>query len=95
MAENTEPFGESILVKKPVVNGENVVQYNEDFKKGESVLPKGRRLSAQDIGVLAAVGCADVPVTNRPRIGIRQPETNLCRCTRSAAGPGPRCQQLM
>jgi len=34
MAENTEPFGDEILVKKPVAYGENVIQYNEDFKKG-------------------------------------------------------------
>ncbi|MGA2698516.1 MAG: gephyrin-like molybdotransferase Glp [Methanoregula sp.] len=70
MAENTEPFGEEILVKKPVAYGENVIHYNEDFKKGEVVLPCGRRLSVQDTGVLAAVGCADVPVTIRPKIGI-------------------------
>jgi molybdenum cofactor synthesis domain len=70
MAENTEPFGDSILVKKPAADGENIIRYNEDFKKSEIVLSKGRRLSAQDLGVLAAVGCAEVPVTKRPRIGI-------------------------
>ncbi|MFA7695045.1 MAG: gephyrin-like molybdotransferase Glp [Methanoregula sp.] len=70
MVENTEPFGDEILVKKPAAHGENVIQYNEDFKKGEAVLLRGRRLSAQDAGVLAAVGCADVPVTCRPKIGI-------------------------
>ena len=70
MAENTEPFGDEILVKKSVAHNENVIQYNEDFKKGEVVLPRGRRLSIQDVGVLAAVGCATVPVTRRPKIGI-------------------------
>ena len=70
MAENTEPFGDNILVKKPVAHNENVLQYNEDFKKGETVLSRGRRLSAQDVGILAAVGCADVPVTRKPKIGI-------------------------
>jgi len=70
MAENTEPFGDSILIKKPAADGENVIRYNEDFKKGEIVLEKGRRLSAQDLGVLAAIGRAEVPVTKKPRIGI-------------------------
>jgi len=70
MAENTEPFGDSILIKKPAADGENVIRYNEDFKKGEIVLKKGRRLSAQDLGVLAAIGRAEVPVTKKPRIGI-------------------------
>jgi molybdopterin molybdotransferase len=70
MAENTEPLGDDILVKKPVAHHENVIQYNEDFKKGGVVLSRGRRLSAQDMGVLAAAGCAEVPVTRRPKIGI-------------------------
>ncbi|HNX17316.1 MAG TPA: molybdopterin molybdotransferase MoeA [Methanoregula sp.] len=70
MAENTEPFGDEILVKRSVAHNENVLRYDEDFKKGEVVLPCGRRLSVQDVGVLAAVGCADVPVTRRPKIGI-------------------------
>lgn len=70
MAENTEPFGDDILVKKAVANNENVLMYDEDFRKGEVVLTRGRKLSVQDVGVLAAVGCADVPVTRRPKIGI-------------------------
>ena len=70
MAENAELIGDDILVKKPVANGENVIRYNEDFKKGGTVLSRGHRLLAQDLGVLAAVGCAAVPVTRMPRIGI-------------------------
>jgi len=70
MAENTEPFGDEILIKKTVAYGENVILYNEDFKKGEIVLPAGRRLAPQDLGVLAAAGCATVPVACMPRVGI-------------------------
>jgi molybdopterin molybdotransferase len=85
MAENTEPFGDSILVKKPAADGENIIRYNEDFKKGETVLNKGRRLSAQDLGVLAAVGCAEVPVTKRPRIGILSTGNELVPVTQIPA----------
>ena len=70
MVENTEPFGDDILVKKPVAHGENVLLYNEDFSKGAVVLRKGRRLSAKDMGVLAAAGCGAVPVARVPRIGV-------------------------
>jgi molybdopterin molybdotransferase len=70
MVEQTELFGDQVLVKRPVAHGENVLFYNEDFAQGEVVLTAGRRLSAQDTGVLAAVGCVQVPVTRMPRIGI-------------------------
>lgn len=70
MIENTERIGDDVLVKKAVAYGENILFYNEDFSAGEVVLAQGRRLSAQDIGVLAAAGCAEVPVTRRPEIGI-------------------------
>jgi len=70
MIEHTELFGDNVLVRKPVAHGENVLFYNEDFAQGEIVLTAGRRLSAQDTGVLAAVGCVMVPVARMPRIGI-------------------------
>ena len=70
MIEYTEKIGKEILVKKPVAHGENVLFYNEDFSSGDTVCKKGRRLSPQDIGVLAAAGCMDVPVVTIPRIGI-------------------------
>jgi molybdopterin molybdotransferase len=70
MIEHAEQIGDEILVKKSVAFGENVLLNNEDFSKGEPVLQGGRRLSAQDIGVLAAAGCSDVPVVRMPKIGI-------------------------
>lgn len=70
MVEYTEAVGDEILVKKPVADGENIIRFNEDFSKGGIVLRQGRRLSAQDIGVLAAAGCTEVPVFRKPRVGI-------------------------
>jgi molybdopterin molybdotransferase len=70
MIEHAEQLGEEILVKKPVAHGENVLFFNEDFSSGEVVCNKGRRLTSQDIGVLAAAGCTDVPVVKIPRVGI-------------------------
>ena len=70
MVEHTELFGDHVLARKPVAHGENVLFYNEDFAQGAIALTVGRRLSAQDTGVLAAVGCVKVPVTRMPRVGI-------------------------
>jgi len=70
MVEHTELFGDHVLARKPVAHGENVLFYNEDFAQGAIALTAGRRLSAQDTGVLAAVGCVQVPVTRTPRVGI-------------------------
>jgi len=70
MVEHTELFDDQVLARKPVAHGENVLFYNEDFAQGAIVLGAGRRLSAQDTGVLAAVGCVQVPVTRMPRVGI-------------------------
>jgi molybdopterin molybdotransferase len=70
MVENTEPMGDEVLIKKPVAHGENILMYNEDFSRGGIVLLKGRRISAQDSGVLAAAGCYYVPVAMKPKFGI-------------------------
>jgi molybdopterin molybdotransferase len=70
MIEHAEQLGEEVLVKKPVAHGENVLFFNEDFSSGEVVCTQGRRLSSQDIGVLAAAGCTDVPVVKIPGVGI-------------------------
>jgi molybdopterin molybdotransferase len=70
MIEHAEQIGDEILIRKSVAFGENVLLYNEDFSEGELVLRMGKRLSAQDIGVLAAAGCRDVPVARMPKIGI-------------------------
>jgi molybdopterin molybdotransferase len=70
MVEYAEEAGDTILIKKPVSHGENVLLRDEDFKKGEIVFRAGHRLSPQDAGVLAACGCAMVPVARKPVVGI-------------------------
>ena len=70
MIEYCEQVGNDVLIKRSLAHGENIVGKGEDFRKGEVVLKKGHRLSPQDVGVLAAVGCDPVPVYQSPRIGI-------------------------
>ena len=70
MIEHAEQLEEQVLINKPVAHGENVLLFNEDFSAGETVVERGKRLTAQDIGVLAAAGCTAVPVVRMPKIGI-------------------------
>jgi len=70
MIEYSEAMGDEVLVQRPVAPGENVLSRDEDFATGAVVLPKGRRLTPQDLGVLASTGVAEVRVLGLPRIGI-------------------------
>ncbi|MFA4877946.1 MAG: gephyrin-like molybdotransferase Glp [Methanoregula sp.] len=87
MVEQTEAVGGEVLVKKPVASGENIILFNEDFSKGAVVLPGGRRLSPQDLGVLAAAGCIRVPVRKKPRVAIISTGNELVP-VESVPGPG-------
>ena len=87
MVEFTEEAGDTVLIRKPVSHGENVLFHDEDFRKGELVFPAGRRVSPQDAGVLAACGCFEVSVAKRPVVGIISTGNELVPVTQ-IPGPG-------
>jgi molybdopterin molybdotransferase len=70
MLEYSERIGDEVLVRRSAATGENVLVRGEDFTRGCRVLLKGRILSPQDLGVLAATGNDRVLVTRRPVVGI-------------------------
>lgn len=70
MVEHTERIGETILVKRGVAQGENVIRRGEDFRRGQVAVPRGRVLRPQEIGVCAAAGAVKVQVYARPEVGI-------------------------
>lgn len=61
---------QTIEVFRPVAPGENVIQSGDDFRQGAQVLPRGRRLRPQDIGVLAGLGIKETPVIRKPVVAI-------------------------
>ena len=61
---------ERILAQGEVPPGKHVGQIGEDIAAGTAVLPDGRVLRPQDIGVLASIGVGEVPVVSRPRVRI-------------------------
>lgn len=74
MVEQTEAVeddaGPAILVRRPVAAGANVGGAGGDIARGETVLRARTRLSARELGMLAAVGCAEVPVFRHPRVAV-------------------------
>ena len=58
--EVEETDGRAILQHRPR-SGENVHPPGMDLKSGQPVLSAGCRLGAAEVGLLATVGCADVP----------------------------------
>jgi molybdopterin molybdotransferase len=49
---------------------ENTIRPGDDYKKGSVILPMGRCLRPQDLGVLAGLGFSDVPVFRKPKVAI-------------------------
>src|SRR5580698_6703800 len=50
--------------------GEHVRLAGEDIAAGERAVDAGTRLGAGELGLLAALGIAEVPCTKRPRVAI-------------------------
>jgi len=71
MVEYTNEMPDGTLeVRRPVAPGENILHPGEDVKAGEVLFPAGRRLRAQDLGLLAALGVTRVEVHRRPRVAV-------------------------
>jgi molybdopterin molybdotransferase len=60
----------TIEVVRPVAPGDGVVRADEDAAPGAELVPPGRPLRAQDLGMLAAAGVTGVTVHARPRVTV-------------------------
>lgn len=71
MIENTEKLDEStLMVYKSISFNENMILKGDDIKIGEIALKRGRRITPEAIGVLAALGISQVKVYKKPRFYI-------------------------
>jgi molybdopterin molybdotransferase len=68
--EDTERGGDRVRVLEAGRRGRHVRREGLDFVEGEVLLRAGRRLTARDIGMLAAMNRPWLFVRRRPRIGI-------------------------
>jgi molybdopterin molybdotransferase len=60
----------TIEVVRPVAPGDGVIRADEDAAPGAAIVPAGRPLRAQDLGMLAAAGVTSVTVHARPVVTV-------------------------
>lgn len=60
----------TIEVVRPVAPGDGLVRRDEDAARGADLVPAGRPLRPQDLGLLASAGVTEVAVHARPRVAI-------------------------
>jgi len=74
MVEHTETRDDGrdtlIEVRRAAAAGQFIAFAGSDLARGETVLRAGQVLTSREIGMLAAVGCADVEVWRRPQVAI-------------------------
>ena len=64
------PLPEKVKIFKAANLGANIRKRGDDIQRGQSILPRGQRLRAQDLGMLAMLGIAQVPVYRKPRVAL-------------------------
>ena len=78
----------TIEVVRPVAPGDGVVRADEDAAPGAELVPAGRPLRAQDLGMLAAAGVTQVAVHTRPRVTVLSTGDEVVPPDTAALRPG-------
>jgi molybdopterin molybdotransferase len=68
--EATRRQGDIVSIVEPTPPGRHVGRRGEDVAAGTVVLPAGRVLRAQDLGVLSALAARAIAVIRRPRVHV-------------------------
>ncbi len=68
--EQTTRAGTEVEIRTPAAPGQHVRPAGEDVRAGVRVLRRGSALGPPEIGMLAALGRAQVRVTRRPRVAL-------------------------
>lgn len=71
MQEQTHTHDQTIqFIKKPARTGSNIRKAGEDITIGDKVFISGNKIKPQDIGLLASLGVAEVPVYRRLKVAV-------------------------
>jgi molybdopterin molybdotransferase len=70
MAEYAEEDGTRVNILQPISPFKNVGRTGEDIRQGDVVLTCGRKLRPQDLGLLASIQVAHIPVYRRPTVAL-------------------------
>ena len=85
--ENTTRDGDQVTVTSPSPAGKHIRRAGLDFKLGQVLLPKGRRLTDRDLMLAAAMNHPALPVHRRPKVAVLGTGDELLR-PGSRPGPG-------
>jgi molybdopterin molybdotransferase len=70
LTRNDGPESEWVEILQEVAPGNNIRPAGEDMRKGQKALQRGTEIGPWEIGILATLGRANVPVIRRPRVAI-------------------------
>ena len=70
MQERVEVTDSGILINADVKAGQNIRRQGQDLTKGSLALSKGTKIRAQEMGLLASLGLAEVAVVKKLRVAI-------------------------
>ena len=88
MVEHSRPVSDTLVeLVRSQAPGDHVILRDDDAAKGSLLIPAGRCLRPQEIGLLAALGQVQVPVRRRPRVTIVSTGDELVPCHEKPA-PG-------
>ncbi|WP_330631508.1 molybdopterin biosynthesis protein [Halocatena halophila] len=79
LVERTEERADHIAIRDGVAPGDHVMPAGTDVAAGTRTLGVGTRLTAREIGLLAALGLEELTVQARPRVGIISTGDELIR----------------
>lgn len=86
MVEDVHLAGEAVTIPRDLRAGSNFHRPGADVKAGEVVLKAGAQLGAAELGLVAALGFAEVEVYRRPRVALLSTGDELVEVGRT---PGP------
>lgn len=88
MVEHTEENGSDVTIMKEIRKGQHVRPKGEDIKQGELILKKGLTIRPAEVGMLAAMGKADLSVYRKPRVAVMSTGDELVEVDKTLAdGP--------
>jgi molybdopterin molybdotransferase len=70
MQEDCTVEGDEVVIRATPKNGANIRRAGEDIAAGKEVLPAGVKIRPQEMGLIASIGLADVPVFRKLRVAL-------------------------
>ena len=70
LTRSDDPQSEWVEILEAVAPGNNIRPAGEDMQRGQTILERGSEIGPWEIGILATLGWATVPVVRRPHVAI-------------------------